>query len=253
MRLIRKRNGADSSLPVVYACMTHLYTGIILRGLEHTETWVKADLRTKDLILIPIHDERYVHWSLIVVETSTKTVHYFDSLIQQREWAPSPKIFKLYMEKHYKDRGENVTFRINRRKDAPYQQNGYDCGVFLCQYAERVARRSPLNFSQKDLDSVGARERMTQELLEGRLNPEWRMANWVNFQMNSKEKEDKGKMEEKVCKVEKEDQRRKEKDNGRKSSVGKLRSKKMESNPKERPKPPSKDNGLHHLVKGKGV
>ena len=66
MRLIRKRNGADSSLPAVYACMTHLYTGIILRGLEHTETWVKADLRTKDLILIPIHDERYVHWSLIV-------------------------------------------------------------------------------------------------------------------------------------------------------------------------------------------
>ena len=44
MRLIRKRNGADSSLPVVYACMTHLHTGIILRGLEHTETWVKADL-----------------------------------------------------------------------------------------------------------------------------------------------------------------------------------------------------------------
>ena len=244
MRLIRKRNGADSSLPVVYACMTHLYTGIILRGLEHTETWVKADLRTKDLILIPIHDERYVHWSLIVVETSTKTVHYFDSLIQQRDWAPSPKIFKLYMEKHYKDRGENVTFRINRRKDAPYQQNGYDCGVFLCQYAERVARRSPLNFSQKDLDSVGARERMTQELLEGRLNPEWRMANWVNFQMNSKEKEDKGKREENVCKVEKEDQRRKEKDNGRKSSVGKLRSKKMESNPKERPKPPSKEANL---------
>merc|ERR1711913_233683 len=95
--------------------------------------------------------------------------------------------------------------------------------------------------SQKDLDSVGARERMTQELLEGRLNPEWRMANWVNFQMNSKEKEDKGKME-------KEDQRRKEKDNGRKSSVGKLRSKKMESNPKERPKAPSKETNLERMT-----
>merc|ERR1711973_235140 len=79
---------------------------------------------------------------------------------------------------------------------------------------------------------------------EGRLNPEWWMANWVNFQMNSKEKEDKGKREENVCKVEKEDQKRKEKDNGRKSSVAKLRSKKMESNPKERPKPPSKETNL---------
>ena len=77
------------------------------------------------------------------------------------------------MEKHYKDRGETVTFKMKRRKDAPLQENGYDCGVFLCQYAERIARRSSLNFSQKDLNLAGARERMTQELLEGRINPDW--------------------------------------------------------------------------------
>ncbi len=83
------------------------------------------------------------------------------------------------MEKYYRDRGENVTFKIRIRGDAPKQENGYDCGVFLCQYAERVARRSSLNFNQKDLDLAGARERMTQELLEGRINPDWRMVNWV--------------------------------------------------------------------------
>merc|ERR1712240_375390 len=50
-------------------------------------------------------------------------------------------------------------------------------GVFVCQYAERVARRSPLNFRQKDLDRVGAREMIINELLEGRINPTWRMVN----------------------------------------------------------------------------
>ena len=32
----------------------------------------------------------------------------------------------------------------------PRQENGYDCGVFCCLYAERVAINSPLNFTQND-------------------------------------------------------------------------------------------------------
>merc|ERR1712055_699461 len=86
---------------------------------------------------------------------------------------------KKYMEDYYKDRGETVIFRIRRRNDAPLQENGYDCGVFLCQNAERITRKSSMNFSQRDLDLACARERMTQELLEGRINPDWRMVNWV--------------------------------------------------------------------------
>ena len=187
---------------------------------------------------------RHVYWSLIVIETSTRTVNYFDSLVQRRAWDPSPRIFKRYIEKHYKDRGETVTFRIDRRKDVPYQENGYDCGVFLCQYAERVARRSPLNFNQRDLDLVGARERMTEELLEGRLNPEWRMANWVNVQTNINEIEYKGKRKATVRKVEKIDHsRRKKEDNGGKNRVVKSRAK-IESKPKEKPKAMSKETNL---------
>ena len=236
MRLIRERNQADSSLPVVYTCITHLYTGIVSRGLEHTKTWVKKDLRMKDLILIPIHEERMVHWSLIAVETSTKTVNYFDSLINQRVHSRAPRIFKLYMEKYYRDRGENVTFKIRIRGDAPKQENGYDCGVFLCQYAERVARRSSLNFNQKDLDLAGAREMMTQELLEGRINPEWRMANWVKEvgrnHNNSERNNDKRKRKVNTCKVAKQDQKRKQ--------HVKLEAIEKESDLKERPTETSK-------------
>ena len=61
------------------------------------------------------------------------------------------------MERYYKDRGEDVNFGDRVREDAPVQGNGVDCGVFVCQYAERIAKKIPLNFNQKDL--AGAREK----------------------------------------------------------------------------------------------
>merc|ERR1739838_1007219 len=197
MKLIRERNEADPKLPEIYTCITQLYTATVNSGFAHTQGWVKEDLRMKDLIFFPIHNPRLPHWSLVAVETSTKTVNYFDSLEFERIYGQGPKRVKEFMEKHYKDRGETVTFRMKRRQDAPLQENGYDCGVFLCQYAERIARRSTLNFSQKDLYLADARERMTQELLEGRINPDWRMVNWVKEvwknQKNNKGNKGKGK------------------------------------------------------------
>ena len=111
------------------------------------------------------------------MEISTKTVHYFNSIKRHRVHHRAPRDIKKYIEMYYADRGETVKFKLDRRRDAPEQGNGYDCGVFVCQYAERVARRSPLNFRQKDLDRVGAREMIINELLEGRINPTWQMVN----------------------------------------------------------------------------
>ena len=85
LKLIRERNEADARLPGIYTCKTLLYTSTVEKGLKHTERWVKEDLRMKDLIFFPIHhDGRMLHWSLAAVETSTKTVNYFDSLGWER-------------------------------------------------------------------------------------------------------------------------------------------------------------------------
>ena len=216
-RLIKERNEADLSLPKIYACCSQLYTGIVWRGQEATlDVYKRGDLRTNELIFIPIHNDQLFHWSLIVVETSTRVLYYFDSIPRERIYSPAPRIIKKYMERYYDIRGEKISFKIKRRVDAPCQENGYDCGVFICQYAEKIARRSPLNFSQKDLNhpTARARDRMIQELLEGRINLEWRMAYWANEvgrkHQNSgedREKEEKG---EDTRKVEKQ-QRRKQK------------------------------------------
>ena len=174
----------------------------------------REDLRMKELIFFPIHNDRLFHWSLIVVETSTKVVYYFDSIPRERIYSTAPRIIKKYMEKYYENRGEKVFFKIKRREDAPCQENGYDCGVFVCQYAEKIARRSPLNFSQKDLNHplARARDRMIQELLEGRINLEWRMEYWANEVGRKRDSGEYRKKDEKgnTLKVEKQ-QRRKQK------------------------------------------
>ena len=240
LRLIHERNEADSSLPRIYTCIAQVFSRTKDRGVRHTRWWVKEDLRMKDLILFPIHNYEMAHWSLIAVEISTKTVNYFDSLERERIFSMAPKTIKEFMENHYKDRGETVTFRIKRRKDAPLQENGYDCGVFLCQYAERIARKSSLNFNQKDLNLACARERMTQELLEGRINPEWRTVNWVSEVYKIQKNRNENKEKEITCTAEKQYHCRTQKENGIKGRAEKSLASKKESSQKQRPKATSK-------------
>jgi len=47
--------------------------------------------------------------------------------------------------------------------DIPHQQNGYDCGVFMCAYAECVSRDDAFFFSQRDMEVI--RKRMCLEIL----------------------------------------------------------------------------------------
>ena len=83
MLLIKKRNEADTSLPKVYMCTTYIYTKLVSHrlknGMNNIHNWIKEDIRLRDLIFFPIHKDD--HWSLIAVETSTKTVNDYDSII----------------------------------------------------------------------------------------------------------------------------------------------------------------------------
>ena len=171
MKLIRDRNEAYK-LPEVYACSTYMYQKLDCLGLEQgsrdMNNWIKEDLRSKEMVFVPI--QKADHWSLIVVKPKTKLIEYFDSIWGSRRSSNAPRILKQFMEKYYHDKGESASFNIRIREDAPLQGNGVDCGVFICQYAERLAREMPLNFKQEDLNE--AREMMTKELLEGRIKPE---------------------------------------------------------------------------------
>ena len=38
--------------------------------------------------------------------------------------------------------------------DIPRQSNGYDCGVFVCMYAECYSRQAKFNFCEKDMRDI---------------------------------------------------------------------------------------------------
>jgi len=51
--------------------------------------------------------------------------------------------------------------------DIPHQHNGYDCGVFLCIYADYCSRNQEFEFDQRFMPYF--RKRITLELLDKKM------------------------------------------------------------------------------------
>ena len=173
LQILQRRSEEETSLPRVHACTTFLYTQLKTFGLEEgcrrTERWTPENLLEKDQIFFPIHHGH--HWSLVMVEPENRAVHYFDSLHGSRHKSAAPGMMKRYMETQHKKKGVEAEYSIKIREDAPLQYNGVDCGVFVCQYAERMTRRSRMDFTQRDMTE--ARKKMIGELLEGKISSDW--------------------------------------------------------------------------------
>ena len=173
MEIIRERN-RKIGLPRIGTTSVFFFTQFIELPFEEaylfTERWNnKYDLRQCDIILCPIH--RNDHWSLVSIDTKQRIVEYYDSIIGFRKSSNAPRIMKQYIEEYYRRKGEKQVFRIKIRNDAPIQENGVDCGIFVCQNAERIARRAYVNTRQDEM--AEARKRMMVELYHRTLmNPD---------------------------------------------------------------------------------
>lgn len=54
-----------------------------------------------------------------------------------------------------------------RRTDIPTQQNGSDCGMFACKFAEYASRRAEIDFDQQRMPYF--RKRMVWEICQQKL------------------------------------------------------------------------------------
>ena len=200
--LIKQRHENDPNLPSVSVQSVYFYHKIdrlgLEQGMEETSRWIKDDITEKDVFLIPIHKRD--HWSLVGVDMKTRTIHYFDSIKGSRSTAKAPGVIKTYLEKYCKDKGKAETYTVKRRQDVPLQTNGVDCGVFVCQYAERFARKAHMNFSQEDM--VVTRMKMSHEIFTGELMQSC-PSDITTFVMEA-EKEKNQKKEKKARKLKKE-------------------------------------------------
>ncbi|XP_064483155.1 sentrin-specific protease 1-like isoform X2 [Ornithodoros turicata] len=168
MQLITEKAEEKEGFNSIHALTTHFFSVLRTRGYEPIEKWTQnVDLFSYRLVLVPVHDVD--HWSLAVLNIETKQIDFYDSLGRRNE--DCCQILMDFLRREHRLRaGRKLlpdTWDYNFVQDIPMQTNTYDCGAFVCLYAECLGRRVPFEFSSKDLPKL--RYRIAYEILEGSL------------------------------------------------------------------------------------
>jgi len=167
MRLIELRSRIDAlNLPSIHA-LDPLFTFSLMRKrYEKPRVHQGGDIFNFDMVFCPINIESN-HWALIVLHHSQKVLEYYDSMGGTNE-AAIAAINEYVVVEHTVVRNELIEpYKVVLKTDIPLQENGRDCGVFVCLYAERLSRRAAFDFNQSHIQLY--RQRIAYELLTGRL------------------------------------------------------------------------------------
>lgn len=144
---------------------SHFYTKLLREGCDKVHRWSKrVDLFSSDMIFIPVCKSH--HWTLAVVDFRAKRLEHYDSLGKGdceifgpiREW---------------------LNYEHCLRHDAPFdvgglgwtlahveccasQTNGYDCGVYVCEFMNCISGGRPITCTQSQMTDI--RRRIILEL-----------------------------------------------------------------------------------------
>ncbi|KAI6193464.1 hypothetical protein M3Y96_01020600 [Aphelenchoides besseyi] len=151
------------------------YLQLIATRSEEKGREKKKNIFEYNVLLFPIHNGE--HWSIVVADLNRRLFFYYDSLTFSMD--EQAKLFtheyvghvKCFIESEAKTK-LNVDFYCNDFDvvfiNEPAQHNHFDCGVFVCCYAEFYCRHDhTLSFSQPEMHFY--RIQMLGEILCGRL------------------------------------------------------------------------------------
>lgn len=84
---------------------------------------------------------------------------------------------RSYLDKEHRDKKGGAPFNFDGwteffADDGPQQENGYDCGVFVCQTMENLSRGVPVPFDFTQHNMPYLRRRMILEIAAERLSLE---------------------------------------------------------------------------------
>uniref|UniRef100_A0A0A9YJ44 RNA-directed DNA polymerase n=1 Tax=Lygus hesperus TaxID=30085 RepID=A0A0A9YJ44_LYGHE len=164
MELIDERNRSNQNLPKSFSFNTFLYVSFKAGGYERVKNYTrKSDIFDMDIVLVPIFKSS--HWRLIEIRNKTKQLNYYDSLsMDGTEYLND--ILKYLEEEHLAKKGtplDSHNWTCSTPSGTPQQNNGIDCGVFICQFAKHLAADEPI---PKSLDIPALRELMCYEILK---------------------------------------------------------------------------------------
>ncbi|GAW83714.1 sentrin-specific protease 1 [Plasmodium gonderi] len=170
------RNAMVNNLPKIFTFSTFFFQSLSSNGTYNynkVSRWTKrkkVDIFSFDLILIPLHIGGN-HWTLGSINIKEKKIKLYDSLNM-----PNKKFFeymKRYIVDEMRDKKQKELdvsaweYNKDGRSEAgiPYQENGYDCGVFTCMFAKCLSFNRNFDFSQRDIKEI--RMKMVYEISQG--------------------------------------------------------------------------------------
>lgn len=139
----------------VYAMNSFFYPKLKRCGQTGVRNWTKnVDIFSYDIIIIPIHSKD--HWSLCTVNIKDKLIYYLDSLQSSHfEAEECFGIIKDYLfSENIKKKKEIIhryEWNCSSLKEIPQQANLFDCGIFVCLFAEYICANKKLMFSPDDI------------------------------------------------------------------------------------------------------
>jgi len=116
------------------------------------------------------------HWTLAVANLKERQFEYYDSLGGQFAYTRYLEMFQRYFAFLWNQLHQEITQINDLSNDFAdfgnwplvnfgkvIQQNGNDCGTFVCKFAECIIQNKELNFSQSDMPEM--RRQILTELL----------------------------------------------------------------------------------------
>lgn len=168
MELLAERSKLDDSLPKVHGMNTFFLKRLLDAGYSGVRRWTrKVDIFAYDVLVIPVH--KGIHWCMSIIHFKNKTIKYYDSM-----GAPDNQVLNAlaeYLKEESLDK-KKVAFdfsgwTVENVQGIPQQENGSDCGVFSCMYAEFITRNRPIVFTQQHMQYF--RMKMVYEICTGKM------------------------------------------------------------------------------------
>lgn len=167
LELIAERSLRFSNFPRCFVLPNYFIMALEGQGVAAASRWTRRiDIFANDLLMIPVNISN-VHWVLTVIDFRKQTCTFFDSKQQPNKKLLDSLMRYLENEAVVKGRLFNSGEWTLIQGTSPIQNNGTDCGVFVCETAERISRDQPLNYGERHAQLV--RGVMKMELENGRI------------------------------------------------------------------------------------
>jgi hypothetical protein len=140
-------------------CLSSFLTTKFLKSdYKVSEKWFKKgiyknyDLKSIKHVIVPIFIRNDKHWILLTVDINNMSYSYYNSLSSCNLDKQSIDLILNGISHNFKHL--NIKrFRRSDKQDIPKQDNGFDCGMFICLYARYYLSDDEFTFNQSMINN----------------------------------------------------------------------------------------------------